>query len=694
MKDKKLSREDLIAFYKKRGWTDKGGGKMVKKLAAEFKLQGSRKFQGLGIAVENKKGSVRKWYDPHGKEKGSTKMYFDYGYIRGTKGTDGDHVDVYVGPNRASTKVFIVDQMKKPEGSKRGDGKKWADFDEQKVMLGFDSAEDAKDAYLRQYNDPRFFGKMSEMTMDDFKVKVLNKANHGKAVTGGTKVARRLLKLAAEKKTPLKKIDLEDGEDVYKKTEGKVPEVGERLLLGKSPMVELSATNPDKVKASTLIANPNDPLHTPPGYRKEKRKKAALGVSPVPHKPHEFSDDVEREEKMKRKTAAPFDPAKLKGKLKELPTPQLTKQQVQQAYSPALVTQPSVEQPTAKIGQEMPIPENVLQPNTPNQARPTKPPMPIAGQPPLAQAARQMKHATPPPAGQTLAKAAMASMKPMLSGAGKKTNWNLPFKPPSVKEVAKKPFSSMAKAAFVSDPAAAVGDAAIGGLVGTASGHLTGRLLGKYPGQSRDYGARGGTIAGTLSHLAGGGQSKAVRMYKDVAQAAAMPRGARASEVARALGRGALSYSPEAAAGALGAALMARKRPKGQERKAVKLLAKGQDKKALKAAKALAQEKQSALDVGTLAIEHGASEDGVAGAIIAGEKLAGIVGTLGKGVGKFVMKHKKPIATAGALAGIGAAAYGGKKAIDWTANKAQHGDHRQPMAIRRQKGMGHGIIGR
>lgn len=147
---------------------------------AAHKLHGRLTFQGLDISIENRKGSIRRWYDPHGKEKGHTTMHFDYGYIRQTKGTDGDHVDVYVGPNDESTKVFVVDQMKKPDGE--DNGKAWTKFDEQKCMLGFDSAKDAKAAYLRQYNDPRFFGSMKEMTMEDFQSKVLDRDNHGKKV--------------------------------------------------------------------------------------------------------------------------------------------------------------------------------------------------------------------------------------------------------------------------------------------------------------------------------------------------------------------------------------------------------------------------------------------------------------------------------------------------------------------------------
>lgn len=140
------------------------------------------KLWGLDISIENARGSVRRWFDPHGKETGSTKMHHHYGYIWNTEGTDGDHVDVYIGPDTTSEKVFIIDQMKKPRGSSPGDGLDWMLFDEQKVMLGFKSAEEAKAAYMKQYNDPRFFGSMKEMAMEDFKSKVLDKANHGKKV--------------------------------------------------------------------------------------------------------------------------------------------------------------------------------------------------------------------------------------------------------------------------------------------------------------------------------------------------------------------------------------------------------------------------------------------------------------------------------------------------------------------------------
>lgn len=140
---------------------------------AQFPVKKRLKLHGFDVSIESPKGSIRRWYDPHGKETGSTPMHFDYGYLRRTEGTDGDHVDVYVGPHPESERVFVVDQMKKPD---------FKEFDEQKVMLGFRDPVAAKAAYHMQYNDPRFFGSMKEMGIVDFREKVLAKENHGEKV--------------------------------------------------------------------------------------------------------------------------------------------------------------------------------------------------------------------------------------------------------------------------------------------------------------------------------------------------------------------------------------------------------------------------------------------------------------------------------------------------------------------------------
>jgi len=141
-------------------------------LKAAHKLHYRTEFQGLPISIENRKGTYRHWYDPNKDEKGKTKMELPYGYVRSSLGVDGDAVDVFVGPNQQSQKVFIVKQMKAPE---------YKTFDENKIMLGFDDPKVAKKYYLRHYNDKRFFGDMKEVSMDEFKK--LLKEKKGKPLT-------------------------------------------------------------------------------------------------------------------------------------------------------------------------------------------------------------------------------------------------------------------------------------------------------------------------------------------------------------------------------------------------------------------------------------------------------------------------------------------------------------------------------
>lgn len=129
-----------------------------------FKLMNRYSYKGLQISIENAKGSTRSWKDDHGNE-GKTKMTYDYGYIRRTVGNDGDHIDCYIDSKNDSEKVFVIHQMD-PETNK---------FDEDKVMLGFSSASQAKTAYLAHYNSPKFFGSMDEMNIKDFKKKVIGK---------------------------------------------------------------------------------------------------------------------------------------------------------------------------------------------------------------------------------------------------------------------------------------------------------------------------------------------------------------------------------------------------------------------------------------------------------------------------------------------------------------------------------------
>lgn len=136
-----------------------------------YKLHSKMDFQGLPVSIEQGKGGKRYWTDESTGETGVTVMEYPYGYVRGTLGTDGDEVDVFIGPNKESSKVFVITQQKKPDEGKAGNHP-WVETDEQKVMLGFDDPKEAQNAYMRHFDDERFFGKMIELTMDDFKEKL------------------------------------------------------------------------------------------------------------------------------------------------------------------------------------------------------------------------------------------------------------------------------------------------------------------------------------------------------------------------------------------------------------------------------------------------------------------------------------------------------------------------------------------
>lgn len=119
--------------------------------------KGHVKIQDFDIAIENPKGSVRSGVDKDGKE-WSQEMHNTYGYFEGTKGKDSDDVDCFIGPNPLSEDIFVIDQLDK-------DG----NFDEHKVMFGFDSSEEAREAYLSNYEEGwTGLGDITKVNVEDF----------------------------------------------------------------------------------------------------------------------------------------------------------------------------------------------------------------------------------------------------------------------------------------------------------------------------------------------------------------------------------------------------------------------------------------------------------------------------------------------------------------------------------------------
>ena len=115
-------------------------------------------IDGMDITIENPKGSVRSGVDSKGN-KWSVTMNNDYGYIRMTEGVDGDHIDVFLSDTPSEGKVFVVDQVNPDTG----------EFDEHKVMYGFNSEEEAREAYLANYSEGwRGLGDITEVTKEEF----------------------------------------------------------------------------------------------------------------------------------------------------------------------------------------------------------------------------------------------------------------------------------------------------------------------------------------------------------------------------------------------------------------------------------------------------------------------------------------------------------------------------------------------
>lgn len=125
------------------------------KIKAGTYEKGHVEVAGFKLSIENPEGSSREGVDKDGVP-WKTELKNHYGYILGTKGADKDHIDAFIGPNPDSRRVFVVDQ-RNPETH---------GFDEHKVLFGFDSAEEARQAYLSNYDHkgPALMAKVTETT--------------------------------------------------------------------------------------------------------------------------------------------------------------------------------------------------------------------------------------------------------------------------------------------------------------------------------------------------------------------------------------------------------------------------------------------------------------------------------------------------------------------------------------------------
>ncbi|MCC6775623.1 MAG: strawberry notch family protein [Hyphomicrobiales bacterium] len=118
------------------------------------------KWQGLDISIEVEAGSERSGVGADGKP-WSVTLNHPYGYFRNSTARDGDSVDVYIGPDPASGKAFVVDQVDL-------NGR----YDEAKVVISATDLSQARNIYEASFSDgsgASRIGGITELSVEELK---------------------------------------------------------------------------------------------------------------------------------------------------------------------------------------------------------------------------------------------------------------------------------------------------------------------------------------------------------------------------------------------------------------------------------------------------------------------------------------------------------------------------------------------
>lgn len=182
----------------------------AQKKAGNYKM-GHVTVDGYNITIENPKGSVRRGTDPNGKA-WEQEMHNTYGYIRGTEGVDGDHIDVFLSDDPTQGDVFVVDQVDPSTGK----------FDEHKVMYGFADVEAAKEAYLSNYEEGwKGLGEITHVSKEEFKKWVDSSHRKTKPFSEYSSVASKNKRLEEEYRAKVIGEDIAEGREFgYYYTDG------------------------------------------------------------------------------------------------------------------------------------------------------------------------------------------------------------------------------------------------------------------------------------------------------------------------------------------------------------------------------------------------------------------------------------------------------------------------------------------
>lgn len=123
------------------------------KEAGNYK-KGKVRLGGMDISIENPAGSSRRPEWPP--------LTAHYGYVRGTEGNDGDHIDVFIKPGTPldyKGPVFVINQQ-----SKNGS------FDEHKAVIGVNTEKEARELYASNYSKvPGIHSVAHFPTVDSFR---------------------------------------------------------------------------------------------------------------------------------------------------------------------------------------------------------------------------------------------------------------------------------------------------------------------------------------------------------------------------------------------------------------------------------------------------------------------------------------------------------------------------------------------
>lgn len=130
----------------------------------EYPFVGTINFRGITIHVENDPGSVRSGKGADGKP-WRTKMRDYYGEIPGTRGSDNEPVDVFVGKDMNAPLAFVIYQ-KTFDGTAESPA---GTYDESKIMLGYPTEADAMIAYQRNYNRSVLSPGVTALPVDDLR---------------------------------------------------------------------------------------------------------------------------------------------------------------------------------------------------------------------------------------------------------------------------------------------------------------------------------------------------------------------------------------------------------------------------------------------------------------------------------------------------------------------------------------------